>query len=117
MHLGKSNSEATSLNAAFSILCYLSPILGGWLADAYIGRYKTILLFASIYCIGVFLAAGAAWPSFDNEGLYLFAVFGLVALGTGGIKPNISNFGADQFDITKPVCYHFFAFFYLYSSS
>jgi peptide/histidine transporter 3/4 len=34
--------------------------------------------------------------------MYLIAVFGLVAIGTGGIKPNISNFGADQYDVTIP---------------
>jgi dipeptide/tripeptide permease len=76
MHLGYSASEATSLNAAFSILCYLFPILGGWMADAFLGRYKTILLFASIYVVGVFLAAGSAYPTFDNE--VYGAAYGLV---------------------------------------
>jgi hypothetical protein len=67
MHLGYSASNATSLNAAFSILCYLFPILGGWVADSFLGRYKTILLFSSIYVVGVFIGAASAWPTFDNE--------------------------------------------------
>jgi peptide/histidine transporter 3/4 len=29
-------------------------------------------------------------------------VFGFVAIGTGGIKPNICNFGADQYDVSIP---------------
>ena len=102
MQLGYPASEATAMNAAFSILCYLTPIFGGWLADAYLGRYKTILILGCVYVVGVFCAAGAAYPTFENAILYLFGVFGLVALATGGIKPNVNNFGADQYDITIP---------------
>ena len=32
----------------------------------------------------------------------LFAALYIVALGTGGIKPNVSAFGADQLDVTDP---------------
>lgn len=32
----------------------------------------------------------------------LFAALYVVALGTGGIKPNVSAFGADQLDVTDP---------------
>ena len=41
---------------------------------------------------------------FSNSAQYAIFFFGLylIALGTGGIKPCISSFGADQFDDTDP---------------
>jgi dipeptide/tripeptide permease len=46
----------------------------------------------------------------------LYAALYIVALGTGGIKPNVSAFGADQFDDTNPEEIHekksFFNWFY-----
>jgi peptide/histidine transporter 3/4 len=35
----------------FSGTCYLTPLLGAFLADAYWGRYKTILYFSALYCL------------------------------------------------------------------
>ncbi len=39
---------ATQVNL-FEGTCYLTPVLGAWLADAHWGRYKTILVFSGIY--------------------------------------------------------------------
>lgn len=35
----------------FSGTCYLTPLLGAYLADAHWGRYKTILYFSALYCV------------------------------------------------------------------
>merc|ERR1719311_1477328 len=48
------------------------------------------------------MAAVAAWPVIVNTKLYLVGVMGLVPMGTAGIKANISNFGADQYDTSDP---------------
>merc|ERR1719329_1356690 len=67
--------------------------------------------------IGALVAAIAAWPVFNYTGLYLFGVMVLVPMGTAGIKANISNFGADQFDTSVPAQKDaqekFFSWFYL----
>jgi hypothetical protein len=39
--------------------CYLTPLLGAWLADSRWGRYKTILVFSSIY---VLVRSSGFWP-------------------------------------------------------
>ncbi|PON79205.1 Proton-dependent oligopeptide transporter [Parasponia andersonii] len=97
--------------------CYLTPLIGAILADAYCGKYWTIGLFSTIYFIGMcVLTLSASVPAlkppecFGSEcpsatpaqyALFFFGLY-LIALGTGGIKPCVSSFGADQFDDTDP---------------
>nr|GMD92341.1 protein NRT1/ PTR FAMILY 8.3-like [Ipomoea batatas] len=95
--------------------CYLTPLIGAVLADAYWGRYWTIAVFSSIYFIGMCtLTLSASIPALKpvecvgslcptaTPAQYAVFFIGLylIALGTGGIKPCVSSFGADQFDDT-----------------
>ncbi|KAH7656141.1 Proton-dependent oligopeptide transporter family protein [Dioscorea alata] len=95
--------------------CYLTPLIGAVLADAYWGRYWTIAVFSTIYFVGMgTLTLSASVPAFKPSGCvasvcpeatavqYTIFFLGLylIALGTGGIKPCVSSFGADQFDDT-----------------
>ncbi|XP_049365550.1 protein NRT1/ PTR FAMILY 8.3-like [Solanum verrucosum] len=97
--------------------CYLTPLIGAVLADAYWGRYRTIATFSIIYFMGMCtLTLSASVPAFKppecvgsvcppaTPAQYAIFFFGLylIALGTGGIKPCVSSFGADQFDDTDP---------------
>ncbi|MGL4838600.1 MAG: oligopeptide:H+ symporter, partial [Shewanella sp.] len=78
---------------SFVIGVYFFPLLGGWIADRFFGKYNTILWLSLIYCVGhAFLAI------FEHsiEGFYT-GLF-LIALGSGGIKPLVSSFMGDQFD-------------------
>eukprot|EP00892_Ulva_mutabilis_P001566 jgi/Ulvmu1/1140/UM107_0014.1 len=105
----KLNAGQSSIQTSlFSGTCYLTPLLGAWLADGYWGRYKTILVFSVIYAGGMALLAssalvpglsplGGAVPTVPQLAVLYTALY-VVALGTGGIKPNVSAFGADQFD-------------------
>ncbi|KAJ7966819.1 Protein NRT1/ PTR FAMILY 8.1 like [Quillaja saponaria] len=92
---------------------YVLTILGAFVADAYLGRFKTILTFSAIYAVGmVLLTISASVDSLrppdcasrpckaatDGQTAFLYGALGLIALGTGGIKPCVSSFGADQFD-------------------
>jgi POT family proton-dependent oligopeptide transporter len=89
---------AIALFAFVSCLAYASPLLGAYLADGYIGRYKTILCFGWVYAVGLGVLTLAAYTDRSLElrrslsfvGLFLFC------MGTGGIKPCVSAFGADQ---------------------
>jgi dipeptide/tripeptide permease len=144
----------------------VTPLLGAYLADSHWGRYKTILVFSTIYLLGcVALTASSAVPGLTPgarvsacvgggggvcvwgggggmgrpvgrarqqqstrqhyargsimrrtnrtpgpdddvaswlQSCALFGALGIIALGTGGIKPNVSAFGADQFDEALP---------------
>lgn len=81
--------------------CYLTPLLGGWLADSKMGRFNAIMTFISIYMVGMVLVSLSAQSFISSAALFFPALY-IVALGTGGIKPNVSTFGADQFDDRDP---------------
>ena len=68
------------------------------LAESYVGRYMTILVFSAIYAVGCGLTAVAASPTIESIPLFMMGILVLTAPGTGGVKPNIGTFGADQFD-------------------
>ncbi|HEY0709618.1 MAG TPA: MFS transporter, partial [Polyangia bacterium] len=75
----------------FVMAVYFFPLLGGYLADRYWGKYRTILWLSLVYCVGHgFLAV------FDDSPTGFYAGLGLIALGSGGIKPCVSAFVGDQ---------------------
>jgi POT family proton-dependent oligopeptide transporter len=88
--------EAKDVFHTFVIGVYFFPLLGGWLADRFFGKYDTIFWLSLVYCAGH--ACLAIWD--DNLNGFYFGLF-LIALGSGGIKPLISSFVGDQFDRTN----------------
>lgn len=82
----------------FTLLSFAFCFLGGLLAETYVGRYTTILVFSAIYAAGCALTAFAATPAMESIPLFMVGILVLTAPGTGGVKPNIGTFGADQFD-------------------
>ncbi|WOL14197.1 protein NRT1/ PTR FAMILY 8.3-like [Canna indica] len=115
--LHEGNASAARNVTTWAGTCYITPLIGAVLADAYWGRYWTIAVFSTIYFIGMStLTLSASIPAFKppacvgsicpEASVYQYAVFFvglyLIALGTGGIKPCVSSFGADQFDDTDP---------------
>jgi POT family proton-dependent oligopeptide transporter len=77
----------------FVLGVYFFPLLGGWLADRFLGKYRTILYLSLVYCAG-----HACLAMFDNNKAGFFTGLFLIALGSGGIKPCVSTFVGDQFD-------------------
>lgn len=125
------HSAAASKNVSnWSGTCYITPLIGAFLADAYLGRYRTIACFSIIYVIGMTLLTMTASvpglkPSCSGEDVchpkevqtaVCFVALYLIALGTGGIKPCVSSYGADQFDdadeVEKKHKSSFFNWFY-----
>ncbi|KAF2938219.1 hypothetical protein DAI22_03g102200 [Oryza sativa Japonica Group] len=116
-NLHQGNLEAARNVTTWQGTCYLTPLIGALLADSYWGKYWTIAAFSAIYFIGlVALTLSASVPALQppkcsgsicpEASLLQYGVFfsGLymIALGTGGIKPCVSSFGADQFDDSDP---------------
>jgi POT family proton-dependent oligopeptide transporter len=77
----------------FVIGVYFFPLLGGWLSDRLFGKYHTIFWFSLVYCLGQGCLA-----AFPHHQQMFYLGLGLVALGSGGIKPLVATFVGDQFD-------------------
>ncbi|MGC1695889.1 MAG: peptide MFS transporter [Pseudolabrys sp.] len=73
---------ASQIYGFYTGLVYLTPILGGLLADRVLGQRRTVILGAALMAIGHFMMA--------FEHLFLFAL-GVLILGNGAFKPNIST--------------------------
>ncbi|MDR2873060.1 MAG: oligopeptide:H+ symporter [Xanthomonadaceae bacterium] len=86
-------AEAKDIMHSFMIGVYFFPLLGGWLADRFFGKYRTILWFSLVYCAG-----HACLALLEQHRMGFFLGLGLIALGAGGIKPLVASFMGDQFD-------------------
>ncbi|OEL25019.1 Protein NRT1/ PTR FAMILY 5.7 [Dichanthelium oligosanthes] len=83
----------------------MMPLLGGFLADGYLGRFSTVVFSTVVYLLGLMLLATTQLsPSLKpdrslhlHETLFFVGIY-LVSIGTGGHKPALESFGADQFD-------------------
>jgi solute carrier family 15 (peptide/histidine transporter), member 3/4 len=95
--LNYSNAEADVQFSYWQALCYLTPLIGGIFADSVWNRYRTILLFSTLYLIGLVVVEVSIIPGKLSPGTFFLGIY-VVALGTGGIKPNVSTLGADQFN-------------------
>jgi POT family proton-dependent oligopeptide transporter len=92
----------------FVIGVYFFPLLGGWIADRVWGKYRTVLWFSLIYCVGQGLLA-----LFVDHRMGFYTGLALIALGSGGIKPLVASFMGDQFDQSnKPLAKLAFDAFY-----
>lgn len=98
--MGRGQQVATSLTTFFQFWCYITPIFGAIIADQFLGKYKTILIFSIVYFIGLIILtltsipmaidSGAAFPGF------IVAII-IIGLATGGIKANVSPLVAEQY--------------------
>ena len=89
-------AEAKSLMHLFMAGVYFCPLLGGWLADRWLGKYKVILYLSLVYCLGhAFLAV------FESNAMGFYAGLVLISLGSGGIKPCVGAMVGDQFNASN----------------
>ncbi|KAG7015664.1 Protein NRT1/ PTR FAMILY 6.3, partial [Cucurbita argyrosperma subsp. argyrosperma] len=112
MHLGNATSANTVTN--FLGTSFMLCLLGGFIADTFLGRYLTIAIFAAVQATGVTIltistiipslrpprctADAHCAPATDFQLTILYLALYTTALGTGGLKSSVSGFGSDQFD-------------------
>ncbi|KAI3917866.1 hypothetical protein MKW98_000100 [Papaver atlanticum] len=119
--LGQSTAVAAANVNAWCGMVWMLPLLGAFVADSYLGRYRTIFFSSVIYVLGLgFLTLSAVLTSLMSPTEYeavngtssaspapflillFFLSLYLVAIGKAGFKPCAEAFGADQFDERIP---------------
>ncbi|MGW8368125.1 MAG: peptide MFS transporter [Gammaproteobacteria bacterium] len=95
--LGWTNASALKLYGWFTGLVYITPILGGWLADNYLGQRRAIIIGGTLMAAGHFmLGTPHAWiPGMEQQ--VFFLGLGLLIAGNGLFKPNISTMVGDLY--------------------
>lgn len=84
---------ASQLYGSYTGLVYLTPILGGYIADRYWGNRKSIIIGGIIMAIGQFLlfASGSMLGNLDSAKWMMYVGLVFLIFGNGFFKPNIST--------------------------
>ncbi len=88
-----SDEDASVIYGAYTALVYIAPVLGGYLADRYLGQRKAVLFGAVLLTCGHFLMAFEGDPSLGqgNPMINVFwAALAFIIVGSGFLKANIS---------------------------
>lgn len=93
--LGVDKGDAGTFMSLFIAACYFFPLVGGWLADNFFGKYWTIIGFAVPYVVAQFLVG------VENRYVVGLSLI-LLAMGSGVIKPNISTLMGLTYDQQRP---------------
>lgn len=91
MQMGWPDDKVYALVGSFTALTYISPIIGGWIADHLLGQKRSILLGS------VFLFFSYILLALDNTRIGLIMSLAGIAVGTGLLKPNISSLLGNEY--------------------
>jgi dipeptide/tripeptide permease len=79
-------ASANAVSQSFSMLVYVLPVLFGWIADKYTGRFKIICWGVAVCGVAHALMVGAGAPSLLHAGTavapYLLSIY-ILAVGAG----------------------------------
>ncbi|WP_428772074.1 peptide MFS transporter [Vibrio sp.] len=95
--MGWTTKDALDLYGTYTGLVYITPLIGGWLADNYLGQRRSVLIGGTLMAIGQFtLALPAEILPFSSVNAFYLGLALLIA-GNGLFKPNISTMVGDLY--------------------
>ena len=107
LHFHWQDKAVYALVGSFTALTYLSPVVGGWIADHLLGQKRAILVGALV------LMASYVAVSFVTTDHALTAALAGIAVGTGLLKPNISSLLGNEYSVGSPNRESGFTIFYM----
>ena len=104
---GMDTGLAADIVGSYIALVYLTPFIGGLIADRYFGYRASIFLGGSLMALGYFLL------SVPHSGSLMYAALGCVIVGNGFFKPNISTllgniYNKEELKPKKDIAYNIF---------
>lgn len=100
------DSTAVGIYAAFAALVYATPVVGGMLADRYLGYRRSIIWGSLLMAIGLFMMV-------VTTELFFFAGIGVLVAGNGLFKPNMSSMVGSLYEPGDPRRDGGFTIFYM----
>ena len=94
--MGMSGGDGTVIVGSYQALAYFTPFIGGLIADRLLGCRRMIVMGGLMMMLGHLVLA---WP----EKLGLFLGLGLICLGNGAFKPNISTLVGNLYEPSSPL--------------
>jgi proton-dependent oligopeptide transporter, POT family len=107
LHFKWSDQKVYALVGSFTALAYLTPLVGGWIADNLLGQKRVILIGAIILMLSYLLLSVA------SETLLLNLSLAGITVGTGLLKPNISSLLGNEYPEGSPHRENGFLIFYI----
>ena len=94
---GWTPAQALSLYGTFTMAVYLTPVLGGWLADNYIGQRRAIIWGGLIFSLGYFTLGIPKSMIVGMEETVFYIGLALIIIGNGLFKANVSSLVGDLY--------------------
>ena len=86
--------DVTIIYGGFLALCYLTPMLGGFIADRFLGNRYCIIVGGTLMAIGqflMFMSASTFDSNLSSAQMLMWVALGVIIFGNGFFKPNISS--------------------------
>jgi POT family proton-dependent oligopeptide transporter len=103
---GWDEAEATTLLANYLMFVYASPLVGGWIADRWLGYRNSVLLGGVIFMVGYLLL-------YFPDLWMLYAALGFLVIGNGFFKPNVSAMVGHLYPENSPLKDRAYNLFYM----
>jgi len=102
-----SAEQAKEVFHYFVAAVYFAPMFGALLSDIWLGKFRTIVLFSLVNCVGLFILA------FEPTRTGLYWGLALIAMGSGVVKPCVTANVGDQFTLkNKDLMAKLYSWFY-----
>jgi POT family proton-dependent oligopeptide transporter len=105
--------HALEIYGIFTALVYLTPLLGGFIADKILGQRKSIYIGGILMAMGQAMLAISHTGNIENRTFWLVWGLGLLVMGNGFFKPNISAIVGRLYNDTDPRKDSAFTLFYM----
>lgn len=106
-------ADGARIYGSYTGLVYLTPLIGGYIADRYWGNRRSIIVGGLLMAVGQFLMflSGHYYESVDLAKMLMFTGLGFLIFGNGFFKPNISTMVGQLYkpdDVRKDSAYTIF---------